>query len=87
MALNIKATEADKLARELAALTGESITEAVTRALKERIERHKRLHDRPRRLARRLAIDEILKEARKLPALDPRTDDEILGLNDHGAYD
>jgi antitoxin VapB len=87
LALNIKATEADKLARELAALTGESITEAVTRALKERIERHKRLHDRPRRLARRLALDEILKEAQKLPVLDRRSDDEILGYNEYGAFD
>jgi ribonuclease VapC len=38
MALNIKSAEADRLARELAALTGESITEAVTRALEQRLE-------------------------------------------------
>ena len=38
MALNIKSAETDRLARELAALTGESITEAVTRALEQRLE-------------------------------------------------
>ena len=44
MALNIKSAETDRLARELAALTGESITEAVTRALELRLEheRHER---------------------------------------------
>ncbi len=33
MAPNIKSAETDRLARELAALTGEIITDAVTRAL------------------------------------------------------
>ncbi|MGI8949612.1 MAG: type II toxin-antitoxin system VapB family antitoxin, partial [Ornithinimicrobium sp.] len=39
MALSIKTTEADRLARELAAATHESITEAVTAALRERLDR------------------------------------------------
>lgn len=39
MALSIKTPEADRLARELAASTHESITEAVTTALRERLER------------------------------------------------
>lgn len=39
MALSIKAQEADRLARELAAETHESITEAVTVALRERLVR------------------------------------------------
>lgn len=42
MSLNIKSEEAHRLARELAALTGESMTLAVTEALVERIERVKR---------------------------------------------
>jgi antitoxin VapB len=41
MALSIKTEEADRLARELARLTGESITEAVTVALRERRDREK----------------------------------------------
>lgn len=41
MALSIKTEEADRLARELAAITGENMTLAVTTALRERIERLK----------------------------------------------
>jgi|HubBroStandDraft_5_1064220.scaffolds.fasta_scaffold1533142_1 antitoxin VapB len=41
MALSIKTEEADRLARELATLTGETITEAVTVALRERCERER----------------------------------------------
>lgn len=39
MALSIKTEEADRLARELAALTGETMTQTVTRALRERLDR------------------------------------------------
>jgi antitoxin VapB len=39
MSLNIKSDEAHRLARQLAQLTGESMTSAVTRALAERLER------------------------------------------------
>jgi antitoxin VapB len=39
MALSIKTDDADRLARQLAALTGETMTQAVTRALEERLER------------------------------------------------
>ena len=41
MALSIKTEEADRLARELARLTGETITEAVTVALRERCDRER----------------------------------------------
>lgn len=39
MALSIKTDEADRLARELSRLTGETMTQAVTVALRERLER------------------------------------------------
>jgi antitoxin VapB len=39
MALNIKDPEADRLARERAARTGESITQTVVKALRERLKR------------------------------------------------
>ncbi len=42
MSLNIKNEETCQLARELAVLTGESMTGAITVALKERLEREKR---------------------------------------------
>lgn len=44
--LNIKTEEAHRLAVELAALTGESLTGAVTGALRERLEREHRQRDR-----------------------------------------
>jgi len=40
MAISIKAPEADRLARELAAVTGETITEAVIVAMRSRIRIH-----------------------------------------------
>jgi antitoxin VapB len=39
MALSIKTDEADELARALAKLTGENLTETVTKALRERLAR------------------------------------------------
>jgi antitoxin VapB len=41
MALSLKNEEAERLARELARRTGESLTTAVTLAIKERLERQK----------------------------------------------
>jgi antitoxin VapB len=41
MALSIKTDEADRLARTLAKLTGETMTEAVTVALRERLVRER----------------------------------------------
>ena len=42
MSLNIKSEEARQLARELARITGETMTGAVTVALRERLEREQR---------------------------------------------
>lgn len=39
MALSIKAEEADRLARELSRLTGETMTDAITQAMRERLDR------------------------------------------------
>ena len=55
MALSIKTEEADRLARRLAALTGETMTEAVTKSLKERLERLQKLAPaEPKDLAARI---------------------------------
>jgi antitoxin VapB len=42
MGLNIKSEETHRLARELARLTGESMTAAVTKAVRERLDRVRR---------------------------------------------
>jgi antitoxin VapB len=52
MGLNIKNEEADRLARELAKRTGETITAAVSLAIRERLERVRR--DQGESLAERL---------------------------------
>lgn len=52
MALSIKDRETDELARELAARTGQSLTEAVRTALRERLDRE--LHGSEAGLANRL---------------------------------
>lgn len=61
MALSIKTDEADRLARTLAKLTGESLTEAVTAALRERLAR-----ERTKRLAGDEFTARVLALARRL---------------------
>jgi antitoxin VapB len=80
MAFSIKHPEADRLARELAARTGEGITEAVIIALRERLERTKRRT--PAGLSGRLL--QIGRECAGLPELDERSADEILGYGSDG---
>jgi antitoxin VapB len=81
MALNIRNAEAERLAGALAKLTGETKTEAVTRALRDRLKRLKR--DRSQR---RLAdeLDGIALHCARLPILDSRPLEEILGYDEHG---
>jgi antitoxin VapB len=86
MALNIKSAEADRLARELAALTGERITEAVTKALEERLSRERRLRGRKQRLARAAALDELFDRLATYPVRDPRSADELLGYDEIGTF-
>ncbi len=81
MALSIKNDEADRLARELAALTGEGLTEAVINALKERLRRERgRVYPAP--LREELAL--IRERCTKLPVLNDRSPDEIIGYDDDG---
>jgi antitoxin VapB len=75
MPLNIRNHEAEKLAADLAALTGETKTEAVTKALRDRLEQVKRRRSK-RRLADRL--DEIAKHCSSLPLLDRRSPEDML---------
>lgn len=81
MALSIRNAETEKLASAVAAMTGETKTEAVTKALKERLENLKR-----RRSRKRLAdeLDEIARHCASLPAQDKRSDDEIMGYDEKG---
>ena len=70
--------EADRLAGELAGMTGESITEAIVVALRERLQRHRSQAALTPRLRRLVA------EVADYPVLDPRTADEILDYDERG---
>jgi antitoxin VapB len=82
MALSIKAPEADRLARQLAATTGESITDAVIVAIRERLVREER--KRQGRAALIADLRAIADHCASLPILDTRSDDEILGYDENG---
>lgn len=81
MALSIKNPEAERLARKLARLTGESLTKAVTEALRERIRRKTGRDDQKTLEA---DLRRIQEEFQRLPVLDRRTPDEILGYDENG---
>lgn len=78
MALSIKNERADQLARELAEITGTSLTEAVVMALEEKLERARsrgKVGD---------AVRKLIEEFATYPVLDSRSADEILGYDEFG---
>lgn len=77
MVLSIKSERADQLARDLAELTGTSITDAVTASLEAQLELERRRRRRP-------ALGDIVERFRELPVLDERLPDEIIGYGEHG---
>ena len=81
MPLNIKDPATEKSVRELAALTGETVTTAVRRAAEERLQRVRRDRGGSSLAAELL---EIGRRYAALPDFDTRTADEILGYDEHG---
>lgn len=78
--LNIKDSKTDQLARRLARLTGESITQAVRTAVEERLEREERHRGRP-------SIEHLMDIARRYASrqvIDDRSPDEIIGYDERG---
>jgi antitoxin VapB len=85
MALSLKDPETDRLAREIARLTGESLTEAVRKALSERLARERLRAGHPaQRLAE--ALDRLAQECAALPDLDTRSADEVVGYDELGMW-
>lgn len=74
MPISIKDPDTDRLARELAAVTGESLTEAIRVALAERLERHRRPE---RRYPMREAARRIQERLAALPVVDPNATNEL----------
>lgn len=81
MAMSIKSIEAERLARELAERTGESLTKAIEIALRERLGR---LKEQRRNQIALNQIEEILHRVDQLPVLDARTPEEIVGYDENG---
>jgi antitoxin VapB len=75
MSLNIKNEKTHRQAKELARLTGETMTEAVDRAIAERLERIRRKRNK-KALAKKLL--EIGRHCATLPVLDERNPEEML---------
>jgi antitoxin VapB len=81
MALSIRNPKTEKLARELADESGETITQAITHALEERLERLRGRSTAPN------LVDELLEISRRcseIPDRDHRSADEILGYDSLG---
>ena len=82
MPISLKNQQAEETARRLAALTGETLTEAIRVAIAERYERLRRAR------AKRTLADEIREiglRSSQRPIISHMTDDEILGYDEHGA--
>jgi antitoxin VapB len=81
MPLSIKNEATERLARQVAGETGESLTEAIQKSLEERWERLKR-----RRKSHILAgqLEDLLRRVDALRNQDSRSADEILGYDENG---
>ena len=77
MVLSIKSVHADQLARDLAELTGESITEVIVASLEMRLEVERRRRRAP-------SLNDIVERFRQLPVLDDRAPEDIVGYDEHG---
>jgi antitoxin VapB len=84
MAIHIQDPETDRLARELSAVTGETITQAVNASLRERLRTFSPAVSEEEYIAR---IEKISDRLAALPVLDDRTPDEIIGYNEQGHFD
>ncbi|HVO01178.1 MAG TPA: type II toxin-antitoxin system VapB family antitoxin [Candidatus Cybelea sp.] len=82
MALSIKDPEADRLARALAKVTGETLTDAVTNALRDRL----RLVTGDGRTPEQFNADvmAIVNRYASRRVVDDRTADEIIGYDERG---
>ena len=80
MALNIKNPEAVRLARELAARNGETITEAILKALRDRLKRE----GAKTPVSLKDEIMAISRRAAALPRRTGRSPEEIIGYDERG---
>jgi len=81
MPISIRNPRVERLARDVSRHTGENMTQAIERALKERLAG---LRASKERAAKLRAIRRLVDSVKRLPVLDHRTPEEILGFDEHG---
>jgi antitoxin VapB len=81
MPLSIKNDDTERLARQIASATGESLTEAIKKSLEERWQR---LKSRRRKDTSLSHVEDLLRRVDALPTLDARSEEEILGYDENG---
>jgi antitoxin VapB len=80
LAMNIESDEVDRLAWELAAASGETLTEAVETALRERLQR-----ERVRKAASmRMRLARLTADVAAMRIADGRTSEEIIAYDNAG---
>jgi antitoxin VapB len=82
MTVSIRNPEAEQLARELARSGGKSITDVVLEALRSYQQTRQLPGKRSRNLAERLLA--IGENCARLPTLDMRSDEDLIGYDEHG---
>lgn len=87
MAISIKNKEAYKLAMELSEKTGEGLTLCIMNAIKEKLARLESGKTKSQSLPLSERIKEIAVHCSKLPRLDKRSDDEIMGYDNSGMFE
>lgn len=82
MPISIKNEEVERLARDVAKLTGESLTDAIRVALAERETRLRRAKSGKTLIDE---LNEIVDRYNSRPIVSNLTDDELLGYDEFGA--
>jgi len=85
MAVLIKDQETERMIRQLAERTGETITDAVKGAVAEKLARTPLSEEEI--AERRKRLRELIAECDAIPTVDHRSADEILGFNEKGHFD
>ena len=78
--MNIRSTKVDQLIEQLSRLTGEDVETAVARAIEERLSRVAT----PQPADPKAALNAFFEFVSRMPVLDPRSTDEIMGYNGFG---
>jgi antitoxin VapB len=78
--MNIRSAKVDQLVEQLTRLTGEDVETALERAIEERLSRVAP----PAPADRKAAMDTFFEQMSRLPVLDPRPANEIMGYDGRG---